>query len=83
MLMYAATNSDSETRRVSRMARLLRTEQGADEAGLGGSNCAIRCGECALLQRRQRGYSVPPPREDAFPGAAIAQQNAITRSVGR
>ncbi len=49
-LMHTATNN--VIRRVSKIARLLRTEQGADEAGLSGSSREIRCGERALLQRR-------------------------------
>ena len=67
MLMHAATNN--VIRRVSKIAQLLRTEQGADEAGLSGPSREIRCGERALLQRRERGHCVPHPREDAAPGA--------------
>ena len=81
ILMCAATNT--VTRSVSRIAPLLRVEQGADEAGLSGADRAIRCGERALLQRRKRGNGVPPPSEEAVPGVPTTRREKIRRSAVR
>ena len=61
------------------IASLHRTEQGAEGAGLSGSDRAVRCGERALLQRRKRGHRVPPPREEATLREQMAWQDAFTR----
>ena len=79
--MYAAT--DTVARRVSRVAPQPRTELGADEAALSGSSREFRCGERALFRRGKRIHCVPPPREDAVPGAPTARRDAITQSAVR
>jgi hypothetical protein len=74
--MQASANTENVM--IYRISQLLRTEQGADEAGLSGSDRAIRCGECGLLQRRKLGHRVPPPRQDAAPNPPTALRGVIT-----